>query len=1039
MRRRVVIVLALTMLGVAPTVSAAQVVSLAPPPRTIADITAILDQQKPDPKITAKLRADADAEVPPGLSVQAVAQFLYRRGQARAQLGRTREAIADAEAAIRAGRGGDYVDVVSRYEQFLIRLLRTAGEYKRAIDLINMQLRNFSNKSQGRQFPLNLLMTGTYLSLGDVNRAESYVQRNKALLVEARSWRTFEMFRTSYLANIEEGNARVYAARGQYAEAEQSCHRGEAYQRDALVRSSEWPSASPREAFEWGIDWLIALEGRMKAQQGRVAEAETDVRRALLSRLAKVGKYHANTAEIVGMFAAVLIEQGRYQEAEKLIRTVVEIYQSLGYSIDSPPLVGANNQLASVLNLEGRWAEAAAVYALLDEATKSWEPARREQLLLSTEHIATLYNTNTLDAGIAAAERLVARQRSRFGEQHVDTALTEGLLAIGLARANRNMEALRQFHLAVPILMARSRETDDDDPTVSAARDQREQMVVEAYVTLLSRMGATADVDVPAESFRLIDTIRSRSVQRALSASGARAAAQNPALAALVRKEQDLEKQLGAQLALLNSVLALPPEQRDDKAVKEIQGEIDKLRAVRDAAKRELAVKFRDYASLVEPAPPTIEQVKNSLRPDETLVSVYLGRDNGFVWAIPKTGGVAFATIAGAIDTKVAKLREALAPEVDWVSDIPPFDVATAYELYELLLKPIEASWQGSKSLIVVANGALGELPLGLLPTAPSQVDIGAQPLFAGYRNVPWLARTHAVTMVPSAAALVTLRHLPTSSAERDKLIGFGDPYFNAEEAAEAEAELNAPVQVAASDTLDPSAVMTRAIPLKLRAAPHTEEVDKADLALLPRLPDTRLELTAMAMALDVDPAKTLYLGKEANEQNVETKDLSRYQIVAFATHGLVPGDVDGLTQPALALTAPDIAGVNGDGLLTIEKILALKLNADWVVLSACNTAAGAGAGAEAASGLGRAFFYAGSRAILVTNWSVHSASARELVSDLFRRQVADPAISRAEALQQAMMSMVDKGGYQDAKGNTSFAYAHPLFWAPYTIIGDGG
>jgi CHAT domain-containing protein len=207
---------------------------------------------------------------------------------------------------------------------------------------------------------------------------------------------------------------------------------------------------------------------------------------------------------------------------------------------------------------------------------------------------------------------------------------------------------------------------------------------------------------------------------------------------------------------------------------------------------------------------------------------------------------------------------------------------------------------------------------------------------------------------------------------------------------------------------------------------------------MLPRLPDTRQELIAVAKALEVDPAKALYLGKDANEQNVETLDLSHYRIVAFATHGLVPGDLDGLTQPALALTAPEIAGVKGDGLLTMEEILALKLDADWVVLSACNTAAGAGAGAEAASGLGSAFFYAGTRALLVTNWSVHSASARELISDLFRRQSADSALSRSEALRQAMMALIDGPGSVDGSGN-GFHYAHPLFWAPYSVIGDGG
>ena len=232
---------------------------------------------------------------------------------------------------------------------------------------------------------------------------------------------------------------------------------------------------------------------------------------------------------------------------------------------------------------------------------------------------------------------------------------------------------------------------------------------------------------------------------------------------------------------------------------------------------------------------------------------------------------------------------------------------------------------------------------------------------------------------------------------------------------------------------------MTRGIPLKRRNSPQLQNVDSAELALLPRLPDTADELKAIAVALQADPSKVLHLGKDANEKNIKSLDLSGFKVLAFATHGLVPGELNGLTQPALALSAPSVAGIDGDGLLTMEEILALKLDADWVVLSACNTGAGAGAGAEAASGLGRAFFYAGTRALLVTNWSVHSESARELVSDMFERQAKDPALSRAEALRHAMLQLMDGKGYVDEHGKTQFAYAHPLFWAPYTIIGDGG
>jgi CHAT domain-containing protein len=196
--------------------------------------------------------------------------------------------------------------------------------------------------------------------------------------------------------------------------------------------------------------------------------------------------------------------------------------------------------------------------------------------------------------------------------------------------------------------------------------------------------------------------------------------------------------------------------------------------------------------------------------------------------------------------------------------------------------------------------------------------------------------------------------------------------------------------------------------------------------------------LRSVAAALSVDAAKALHLGRDANERVVKQTDLSRYRIVAFATHGLVPGDLDGLTQPALALTAPAVAGIDGDGLLTMEEILPLKLDADWVILSACNTATGAEAGAEAISGLGRAFFYAGTRALLVTNWAVHSASARDLVTDLFRRQATETGISRAQALRQAMLALMDGPGYVE-NGETLYTYAHPMFWAPYSIVGDGG
>jgi CHAT domain-containing protein len=209
----------------------------------------------------------------------------------------------------------------------------------------------------------------------------------------------------------------------------------------------------------------------------------------------------------------------------------------------------------------------------------------------------------------------------------------------------------------------------------------------------------------------------------------------------------------------------------------------------------------------------------------------------------------------------------------------------------------------------------------------------------------------------------------------------------------------------------------------------------------LPRLPDTADEVRSIALAMKADMSRDVYLGLRASERAVEGADLSNTQVIVFATHGLVPGNFNGLTQPALALSAPNVTGdTNNDGLLTMGEILALKLNADWVDLSACNTGSGEGAGAEAASGLGRAFFYAGTRALLVSNWPVETTSAKAIMTDLFRRQAENASLTRSGGLRLSMLGLIDGKGYVDPKsGKTVFSYAHPIFWAPFSLIGDGG
>jgi CHAT domain-containing protein len=1008
--------------------------SLVAPPRTISDITAILEQQKPDPAEVAKQAATADAGVPAGLKGAELADFYYKRAQSRALLGRS-DALADADLAVVNGGSADYKNLGSRYEQLLTRLLRDAGQNKRANALVSKQMAAFANQSKGKLFGLNFSQVVALVRSGDTNAAEPYAARNRSLLAESQRWPVFPTYGTAWQALVEDGNARIEESHGRYAQAEAAYHKASIFYTNSLKSIAEWESKPAEGEIERHADWALAFEGRTKVKQGRVGEGEADVRRALLSRLSKSGKFHADTAGVLAVLVYVIQEQGRFEEAEQLQRQVISIYQGLGYGVDSPQMVNSNLFLAQVLNLRGQYDAASRLYDQIDVWTAKWEPSRREAISSGLARVATMLAQGNSDNAVEIAQRTYERERRQSGEKSFNTALSRGFHAIALARKGNATEALQAFKESLPVLLSTAGGGDDDSGSTAAAREARIRFVIEGYLRLLSRNPTIVPANVMEETFGLADVLRGQSVQRALQASSARSAAKDPLLAQLVRDSQDIDKKIGAAVGALNNLLTLPSSERDEKTVAATEAEIARLQAARQQSRKDIAKKFPSYGDLVNPPLPAPADLQKQLTADEAFLSFFFGRFDSYVWVVRKDQPVRFARIdmkLGDINAKVNKLREALEPNAAMISDIPPFDLDLAYDLYAWLLKPTEASWKPAKNLIVATNSALGLLPFSLLPAEPSKIEPNDDPLFSSYRKVPWLARTHAVTLVPSISALITLRQLPVGTASRQQLIGFGDPLFSKAQADEA-AKDDGTMQVAST------ANVTRGVPLKRRSSPRIEGVDSVQLAQLPRLPDTAEELKSIALALQADPAKVLNLGKDASEKTVKTANLSNFRIIAFATHGLVPGELDGLTQPALALTAPSVTDTDGDGLLTMEEILGLKLDADWVVLSACNTGAGVVAGAEAASGLGRAFFYAGTRALLITNWSVHSESARELITDLFRRQANDPKLTRGEALQQAMMALADGPGYVGADGKTDFTYAHPLFWAPYSVIGDGG
>jgi CHAT domain-containing protein len=326
---------------------------------------------------------------------------------------------------------------------------------------------------------------------------------------------------------------------------------------------------------------------------------------------------------------------------------------------------------------------------------------------------------------------------------------------------------------------------------------------------------------------------------------------------------------------------------------------------------------------------------------------------------------------------------------------------------------PVRGEIMGAKHLIYEPDGALISLPAAALVVedpAPLLVHLAANQ-DPDYRAVKWLGAQVDSSLVLSAASFLQSRAFAPSKAKQT-FLAFADP-----ESAKAESKAF-------------SSVLKRSGGRFSSGGENICEGTRQALLRLPALPDTADEVRQVGASF-AKSGEDLMLGSAFTDDAVRSRhDLGDFKVLYFATHGLLPQPSACLPEPAL-VTSVSPTG-DSDGLLDASEILDLKLDADLVVLSACDTG-GAGSeatdltglqgGGEALGGLTRAVIYAGGRALVVSHWSVDSAATVRLMTGLF----ATAAPTEGEALQQAQVNL-----------QRSDKWSHPYFWAPFTIVGDG-
>jgi len=928
--------------------------------------------------------------------------------------------------------------------------------YQQAIAIVDALQRPNRNLAVALRAELG----GTYESQGRLNEAETLLRQALAMIDPTLPQSTtVEVF-----GNL--GN--VLVSQGRYHDAEQMHRR-------ALALYDKTPMSQNAAAEMQNLGIVLMREGRY-------AETEVLFKRALSIREQVLGPNHKEVAQSLINLGALLGDvEGRDQEAVALYQRAISIQQAT-LGADNDDLAMTLGNLAVAYKRMGQFADAerfqlqaltmrqrvlgpnhqdvalsfnnlGIVYADEDR----WDDAEKAQLrsLAIWEQVSGPDNPDVaiplnslghvylhegkFDEAEGAFKRTLTLKQSAFGPNHPAVAETLDILAALAVARDRTADALDYSRKATALLLS------DAAIAVSAGQTQiggatllgQDSYLFRRAVAILAvavHKGILPEADAGREAFEVAQWAGQSSAAAAVAQMGVRFASGNDALAALVRESQDLSAAWSEKDKALTAARSLPANQRNRAAIDQLEKELSDVETRLAAVAARLQQQFPDYAALSTPRAISAKEVQALLADDEALVLFAAGDTESYIFALTREG-FAWKPIrlgGDALAQKVAAFRRGL--NVDMVEDQDyldaiqtkreMFDLGLANELYKALVGPVETPVKDKRHLLVVPFGPLTALPFHLLVTEPPRLATPSVDTrltaenMAPYRDAAWLTKRQAVSVMPSVASLKALRLFERKERGAKPLIGFGDPVFNA--AAAAAAEQRGVRKTAARS---------------LASGSYTDfwqgaGVDRRLLGQsLPQLPDTADELNAVAANLGAAPAD-IHLGRDASVTTVKRAPLADYRIVYFATHGLVAGDVKGLAEPSLAFTIPPQPTDFDNGLLTASEAAQLKLDADWVVLSACNTIAGGKPGAEALSGLARAFFYAGARALLVSHWSVASDAATRLTTATFGILNADPTLGRAEALRRAMLAYLND--------TSQPRNAYPAIWGPFSIIGEG-
>ncbi len=862
--------------------------------------------------------------------------------------------------------GPDHAEVADAVSK-LATLYQTMGRYGEAEPLFRRALA-IQERPDHDQIETARTHNNLAILLFAIGRhSDSEVSFKRALAIEEQILGSEHPMVAEALQNL----AAVLKAQCRYDEAASIAQRSLAIREKVLGRDHP------------GVGAVLHNLANIYVSQKKITEGAQLYRRALALQERVLGPEHPDVAYTLHNLGVSADEQQRYDEAEDYYRRAISIRERVSGS-DHPELAGSLGNLGHTLMAQKKYDDAGAVLE------RAW-----------SIHVNTV------------------------GPDHADAArVTNSQAQLELLRGNAKAALDLSRKATGGLLKAAVTASSNDQGGQGCLVENLSGLFTTQIAALSDSAGSKRTPAAASEAFEMAQWANQSAAAAALQQMGSRFAAGTGALSELVREKQDLIASARERDKALVAAISKPASQQDAATVAQIRQALIDIRAkIADVGAR-LEKQFPDFVALTSPKPLSIKDAQALLGPDEALILWIAAKDRTELFALTQDSADwhTLPIKSEELTQKVATFRRGLSVDAVSAASSEQFDLAFAHAFYKDLLGPAEGVLKRKRNLLVVPTGALTALPFQLLVTTPPAVASGD---LAAYRDAAWLVKQNAVTVVPSVSALKALRVFAAKDQATKPIVGFGDPVFDP-------GITPAPAGSRAAKGNSAKAA-SRAVPGKTRSYADFWQGASVDPALLGQalspLPDTADEIRDVAKRLGA-AENDIFLGHAASEAKLKSLPLSDYRIVYFATHGLVAGDVKGLAEPSLALSIPRTPTPDDDGLVTASEIAQLKLNADFVVLSACNTIAGDKPGAEALSGLARAFFYAGTRALLVTHWAVDSAATTTIATTTFANLKADAKLGRAEAMRRAMVAHLSDQSKPEQ--------AYPGYWGAFAIDGEG-